>query len=126
MSFATKEASEACIVLHGADFDGRCLKINYDKGLIRVNKKPEECHIVWVGNISFDIGEETLRQAFIECGEIVNIRFREDKANRGFLGFGHINFVKSESTELAVQMAGTEISGRPVRVYYARSRKKKV
>jgi len=48
MSFATKEASEACIALNGADFDSCCLGIDYDKDVIRVREKLEGCHTVWV------------------------------------------------------------------------------
>lgn len=64
---------------------------------------------VFVGNLSFNIDEETLRDAFKDCGEIASIRFAEDKETGQFKGFGHVEFVDSESTDKAVQLAGTYV-----------------
>jgi nucleolin len=78
---------------------------------------------VFVGNLSFNIDEESIREAFKSCGEITSVRFAEDKMTGEFKGFGHIEFSKTESTDAAVKMAGTSILGRSVRVDYANDRK---
>jgi len=76
-----------------------------------------------VGNLSFNIDEDTLREAFASCGEIASIRFAEDRETGAFKGFGHIEFVESESTDKAVAMAGEDVMGRAVRVDYANDRR---
>jgi len=78
---------------------------------------------VFVGNLSFQIDEDTLREAFGECGEITQVRFAEDRETGQFKGFGHIEFASTESTDLAVKMTGTDIMGRSVRVDFANPRK---
>ena len=75
-----------------------------------------------MGNLSFAIDEDTLREAFASCGEISSVRFAEDRETGAFKGFGHIEFVDTESTDLAVKMAGEDVMGRAIRVYYANSR----
>lgn len=123
IEFSTKEACEACVALNGEDFDGRWLSIQYSTnkpvGVRQTSEKPEGCNTVFVGNLSFNIDEDTLRQAFAECGEIEEIRFAEDRETGEFKGFGHIQFSNTESTDLAIKMAGQDIAGRPVRVDFA-------
>ena len=83
------------------------------------SEKQEGCTTVFVGNLSFSIDEDTLREAFASCGEIASIRFAEDRETGAFKGFGHIEFVDSESTDKAVAMAGEDVMGRAIRVDYA-------
>jgi nucleolin len=87
------------------------------------SEKQEGCTTVFVGNLSFHIDEDTLREAFSSCGEIASIRFAEDRETGAFKGFGHIEFVESESTDKAVAMAGEDVMGRPIRVDYANDRR---
>lgn len=111
--------------LNGEDFQGRWLSIKYSTPkpegnyVHKPSEKPPGCTTVFCGNLSFNIDEETLRAAFAECGEIKEIRFAEDRDTGEFKGFGHVEFIDSESTEKAVSLAGTDIMGRAVRVDYA-------
>jgi len=129
IDFKTKEACESCLELNGSDFNGRWLNIKYSTpkpiwSPREPSEKAEGCTTVFVGNLSFQIDEETLRDAFGDCGEITQVRFAEDRETGHFKGFGHIEFANTESTNLAVKMTGTDIMGRPVRVDYANPRKK--
>ena len=129
IGFGTKEACEACLEMNGGDFGGRWLNIKYSSakpimGPRAPSEKQEGCTTVFVGNLSFQIEEETLREAFAECGEISQVRFAEDRDTGDFKGFGHIEFVNTDSTDAAVQMAGTDIMGRAVRVDYAVDKRK--
>ena len=87
------------------------------------SEKPDGCTTVFVGNLSFSIDEDTLREAFASCGEIASVRFAEDRETGAFKGFGHIEFVDSESTDKAVAMAGEDVMGRAIRVDYAADRR---
>eukprot|EP00804_Cyclotella_cryptica_P022884 CCRYP_005095-RA/>CCRYP_005095-RA protein AED:0.12 eAED:0.12 QI:177/1/1/1/1/1/3/279/480 len=128
IDFTTAEAAASAIEQNGADFNGRWLSIKYSssKPIIaprEASQKEPGCTTVFVGNLSFQIDEDTLREAFQSCGEIASIRFAEDRESGAFKGFGHIEFVESESTDKAVEMAGTDILGRQVRVDYANDRR---
>ena len=59
--------------------------------------------------MSFSIDEGTLQQAFTECGEIEETRFTDDKESGEFKGYGHIQFINTESTDLAVKMVGQKL-----------------
>lgn len=87
------------------------------------SQKEEGCTTVFVGNLSFQIDEDTLREAFSSCGPIASIRFAEDRETGAFKGFGHIEFENSDSTDKAVKMAGEDVMGRPIRVDYANQRR---
>ena len=79
---------------------------------------------VFVGNLAWDIDEDTLKEAFKECGEIKMVRFATDRETEEFKGYGHLEFYETEATDKAVKMAGTNILGRPIRVDYANDRRK--
>jgi len=128
LNFKTKQSCEACLELNGSDFNGRWLNIKYSTpkpiwSPRDPSQKVDGCTTVFVGNLSFQIDEDTLREAFGECGEITQVRFAEDRDTGQFKGFGHIEFANTESTNLAVKMTGTDIMGRPVRVDFANPRK---
>ena len=115
--------------LNGEDFNGRWLNIKYSSpkpitAPREPTEKPEGCTTVFVGNLSWQIDEETLRSAFADCGEIAQIRFAEDKETGDFKGYGHIEFVDSSSTDAAVKMAGTDIMGRACRVDFAADKRR--
>merc|ERR1719330_2281705 len=115
--------------LNGEDFNGRWLNIKYStpkpiNAPREPTQKPEGCTTVFVGNLSWQIDEDTLKEAFADCGEISQIRFAEDRETGDFKGFGHIEFVDSSSTDAAVKMAGTDIMGRPCRVDFAADKRK--
>ena len=65
-----------------------------------------------------------MRETFESCGEIASIRFATDRETGDFKGFGHVEFVDSDSTDKAVAMAGTYVMDRPLRVDYANERRK--
>ncbi len=64
-----------------------------------------------------------MRETFKDCGEIASVRFAEDRETGAFKGFGHVEFVESEATDKAVELAGMDVMGRAIRVDYANDRK---
>jgi hypothetical protein len=114
--------------LNGADFDGRWLSIKYSspKPILtprEPTKKDDGCVTVFIGNLAWEIDEDTLRDTFKDCGEITQIRFSMDRETGDFKGYGHIEFASTEATDAAVKLAGTEIFGRAIRIDYANDRR---
>ncbi len=128
IEFETNEGAAAAIELNGGDFQGRWLSIKYStpKPVLsgrEPTQKQDGCVTVFVGNLAWDVDEDTLRQVFGECGEITSVRFATDRESGEFKGFGHIEFTETEATDKALAMAGTDILGRQVRVDYANDKK---
>ena len=85
--------------------------------------KPEGCTSIFMGNLSWDVDEDTIRSFFAECGEITSVRFATDRDTGDFKGFGHVSFAESDATDLAVAKAGEFVAGRAIRVDFAEDRK---
>merc|ERR1712037_1072663 len=106
INFKTKQACETCLELNGSDFNGRWLNIKYSTpkpiwSPREPSQKVDGCTTVFVGNLSFQIDENTLREAFGECGEITQVRFAEDRETGQFKGFGHIEFANPRKNTFA-------------------------
>ena len=67
--------------------------------------KPEGCTTVFVGNMSFDVTEECIREAFGDCGTIVSVRWGTDKESGDFRGFCHLSFDASAAVDKVRRVA---------------------
>lgn len=77
---------------------------------------------VYVGNLSYDLKEEELKLIFAKCGEIVELKIVKDYFTGKTRGFGFISFTKPEALEKALELDGTAIKGRNLRVSVAQDR----
>lgn len=80
--------------------------------------KPEGCVCVFVGNMAYEITDKVLKKVFEVCGEIRSIRLCKDIKTNEFRGFGYVQFEDTEACDKAVQLHGTNVMGRPLRVDY--------
>ena len=79
---------------------------------------------LYVGNLSFDITDQDLEQAFSECGEIVSATVIVDRYTDRSKGFGFVEFAQEEDAQKAREtMNGRTLSGREIRVDEARAPK---
>lgn len=78
---------------------------------------------IFVGNLAWEVDEDSLREAFANCGEILSIRFATDRETGEFKGFGHIDFDSPEAATKAVNLSGTEVCGRAMRCDFASSKR---
>ncbi|XP_056135436.1 RNA-binding protein 34 [Lampris incognitus] len=84
----------------------------------RVTKASSHDHkrSIFVGNLSFELTDEALRQHFVECGKVEAVRIIRD-ANSGMgKGFGYVLFEDADSVQLALKLDGSKLEGRSVRV----------
>ncbi|TKR80885.1 hypothetical protein L596_014872 [Steinernema carpocapsae] len=72
---------------------------------------------VFVGNISYEVGEEQLRQVFNQVGQVINLRMVHDRDTGKPKGYGFCEFVDIQSAESAIRsLNGYELNGRQLRV----------
>jgi len=72
---------------------------------------------VFVANLSYSIDEETLRSVFKSVqGDIVSIKWGEDKSTGEFKGYAHVDFSSPSAAADALVLSGTEVLGREMRL----------
>jgi len=78
---------------------------------------------IYIGNLSYNITEEDLRQAFETFGQIASVSIIKDKFSGQSKGFGFIEMPVKEEAESAISgMNGKEMKGRTLNVNQARPR----
>ena len=143
IDFPNKQSATTALRCNGKLLHDRALKVSIANGIItnnNINKqhynskpaagtriiqsqpidtalKPEGCKTVFLGNVSYDIGDEHVSELFIDCGEISDIRWVEKDGV--FKGCGFVEFVNDDSVDKAVMLNGTTLLGRKMRIDYA-------
>jgi len=76
---------------------------------------------IYVGNLTFDVSEDDLREAFEQFGEITEVRLIMDKFSGKSKGFGFIEMPSKDEAEKAIEeMNGKDFKGRDLTVNEAR------
>ena len=76
---------------------------------------------IYVGNLSFDVTESDLRNAFEAFGQIAEVRLIMDKFSGKPKGFGFIEMPAAEEAKKAIaEMDGKDLMGRPIKVNEAK------
>lgn len=72
---------------------------------------------VYIGSISFELREDTIRQAFAPFGPIKTINMSWDPVAQKHKGFAFVEYDLPEAAQLALeQMNGVMIGGRNIKV----------
>lgn len=78
---------------------------------------------IYVGNLSYDITEEDLKQAFSAFGQVESVRIIKDTYDGRSKGFGFVEMAASAEANSAIEgLNGKEMKGRAVKVNEAQSR----
>jgi len=78
---------------------------------------------IYVGNLSFDVTEDQLRQAFEGFGEVSGIRIISDRDSGRPKGFAFVEMSGQEEAMDAISgLNGQELNGRELRVNEAKPR----
>ncbi|KAK8265085.1 hypothetical protein V6Z12_D12G155000 [Gossypium hirsutum] len=75
----------------------------------------------FVGNLSFQIEQDEIKNFFKDAGELVDIRLATD-AEGNFKGYGHVEFATAEAAQKALELNGEYLTNRAVRLDLARER----
>lgn len=78
---------------------------------------------IYVGNLSYDVTEQDLKQAFEAFGTIASSNLIKDKYSGRSKGFGFVEMPEQAEAAAAIQgMNGKELKGRAMNVNEARPR----
>lgn len=78
---------------------------------------------LFVGGLSYNTDDWSLKQAFSNYGEVIEARVITDRETGRSRGFGFVTFCSSEEASAAISaMDGKDLNGRMVRVNYATDR----
>lgn len=81
---------------------------------------------IFVGNLSREVTEDELRQAFEAHGRVSSAAVIKDKLTQESRGFGFVEMPEQAEAMAAIQaLNGAEIKGRPVNVNEARPREER-
>lgn len=81
---------------------------------------------IYVGNLSYDISEADLREAFEAFGEVDSAKIVTDRDTGRSKGFGFVEMADQTKGESAIDgLNGQDLGGRPLRVNEARPRERR-
>ncbi|KAI9024042.1 hypothetical protein DFJ74DRAFT_62968 [Hyaloraphidium curvatum] len=112
-------ARAAAAGLNGTVFEDKHLRAD----MAGNTGKQSNSRTVFVGNLPFGIGDEDLWAHFADAGEIEGVRVVRDGATQVGKGFAYVTFKERLAMELALDLDGSELAKRKIRV--TRSVKKK-
>lgn len=81
---------------------------------------------IYVGNLSYGMSEQELRDAFAAYGEVSSVKILTDRETGRSRGFGFVEMPNQSEGEAAItQLNGKELGGRTLRVNEARPRERR-
>jgi len=75
---------------------------------------------IYVGNLSYQISQEDLNEFFSQFGAIQDVKLITDRETGRSKGFAFITFENADSVNAAIDLNGTEYSGRKIKVSVAK------
>ena len=78
---------------------------------------------LYVGNLSYEVNEESLQTAFAEYGEVRSVAIIQDRYTGQSRGFGFVEMERDNEADAAIAgLNGKDLGGRALTVYEARPR----
>jgi len=79
---------------------------------------------IYVGNLTYSMTEDSLRELFAPFGEVISTKIIKDRLTDRSRGFGFVEMENKDEAESAIQkIDGTEVEGRNMKVNLARPRR---
>jgi len=81
---------------------------------------------IYVGNLSYGMSEDELRNAFGEFGEVSSVKILMDRETGRSRGFGFVEMPNQSEAEAAItQLNGKDVGGRALRINEARPKEQR-
>jgi len=86
-------------------------------GVKAMSAKPDDCVKLFIGNLSFDIDDDTIVKFFSNVdAEVKAVRWLHHKDSGDFKGCGYVEFWNTEACEKAAALNGKSLMNRPIRI----------
>lgn len=80
---------------------------------------------IYVGNLSYKVSDQELKEVFEEFGDVISAKVITDRETGRSKGFGFVEMGNNDEAQAAIDdLNGTEINGRTVKVNKARPKEK--
>ena len=125
VTMATKEASDAAISkMDQSQLDGRTIRVNESRprgsgpsgGGGGFNSAGKAEVKLYVGNLSFDTTDTTIRSLFEGVGTVTDCFMPTDRDSGRVRGFCFVTMPAAEAEKAVNQLNGSEVDGRSIRV----------
>ena len=81
---------------------------------------------IYVGNLSYGMSEDELRDAFGAFGQVSSVKILMDRETGRSRGFGFVEMPNQSEAEKAIaQLNGKDVGGRALRINEARPREQR-
>jgi cold-inducible RNA-binding protein len=81
---------------------------------------------IYVGNLSYGMSEQELRDAFANYGDVASVKILTDRETGRSRGFGFVEMPNQSEGEAAINnLNGKDVGGRALRVNEARPRERR-
>ena len=81
---------------------------------------------IYVGNLSYGMSEDELRDAFGAFGEVSSVKILMDRETGRSRGFGFVEMPNQSEAEKAIaQLNGKDVGGRALRINEARPKEQR-
>ena len=78
---------------------------------------------LYVGNLSYDVGDKEIKQGFSKFGEVLSVRIIKNRTTGKSKGFGFLEISDRDAATAAIrEMSGNDFQGRRIVVKEAKSR----
>merc|ERR1712063_126153 len=123
VDFPDEETAKKAFALSGSDYNGREIKVDYTQAAATNNSaynntQGEKSLTCYVGNLSYNTDEDSIRDFFSEAGSITSVRMITDRDTGASKGFCYVEFEDQETADAALSYHGNELDGRNIRVTY--------
>jgi RNA recognition motif-containing protein len=94
---------------------------NFLSNRVRLVKQRRTNMNIYVGNLSSDVTDEAIRDAFVSFGQVISARVIKDKYTGQSRGFGFVEMGMQSQAQTAIKsLNGKEFMGKEMRVSAAR------
>mmetsp|Transcript_3222 Transcript_3222/g.3620 ORF Transcript_3222/g.3620 Transcript_3222/m.3620 type:complete len:205 (-) Transcript_3222:17-631(-) len=80
-----------------------------------VDREEADSRSIFIGNVDYDATYADLKEIFEACGTVNRVKIASDKAGNP-KGFAYLEFVEPDAVQIALNLDGTELNGRALKV----------
>ncbi|RIA83856.1 hypothetical protein C1645_699171 [Glomus cerebriforme] len=127
VEFATAEGASNAMKFAGKEIDGKAINVDFadkksNNNISRDTSISEVSNTLFVGNLAFNVNEDEIWETFGNYGQIVAVRIPTHADTGGLKGYGYVEFSDTNAAQKAMELNGTKISGRAIRLDFSSGR----